>query len=550
MAAVNDLKKLYTSEYVKKIFYFCLKKTGNECEADDLTQDISLCIFSALSKGTTPMNFSAWVWRIAKNRYSLWADKKHRKSSFVSEKDADFEPADEAMPENELIKSHDMMLLRRELAFISSEYREIIVAFYIDDIKAKEIASRLNLPESTVRSKLLRARKILKEGMSMARSFGKLSYNPENVDFIMNGICGSCGEPYTIINHLICKNILLAAYRTPSKPEELAIELGTALPYITDELERLVNADLLRKNGNKYETNMVIISAGAQEKIYTELRKTAPRLTKEVTALLDYEISCNNENNPCWNAGYQRCEDAKWALLMKLTDEINFRVLDKYNKNFSSIPEVQLGELGHTLRPDGGEWDLLGLEGYTGDRPEFVGLHGCTDYQSYTLKKESIDFRQFRFNYKGISDKTPAGITYEEGKALTSAVRGDISGISQTILETLVANGYLKKEGVSYTPTFLVIRKNCIAKRTELQEKEYQRLLSSAVDAGYEFYMFCRDIVCSETPDFFRDSYQINHACANIYCMRGAVLEEALRTGYITYTEEKDNRMLGAHLII
>lgn len=55
--------------------------------------------------------------------------------------------------------------------------------------------------------------------------------------------------------------------------------------------------------------------------------------------------------------------------------------------------------------------------------------------------------------------------------------------------------------------------------------------------------MFCRGIICNEIPDFFVDDhYQIDHACANIYEMRGAVLEEAIKTGYIYYSDNDDEK--------
>lgn len=549
---MSELTELYTHDCMGKLFYFCLKKTGNSHEAEDLTQDISLCVFSELNKGTIPRHFSAWVWRIAKNRYSVWADSKHKRSEYVSGTDiADFELADDTLTENKLIRSEDLSLLRRELAFISSDYRNIIVAFYIDDIKAKEIALRLDLPENTVRSKLFRARNILKEGMSMAREFGKMSYKPENVGFIMNGICGKYGEPWTIFNHKLNKNILLTAYRTPSTAEELAVELGVALPYMEDELEKMVAATLLRKNADKYETNIFIVSADAQERIYANLRKTAPEFTKAMTALLDYEIACNNQNCPEWNTGYQPYEDVKWALLMKLVDRVNFSILDEYNKQRSALPLANLGRWGHTVRPNGGEWDLIGLEDYTGDRPTFVGLHGCVDTPDYIAEKETIDFGQFKFQYKGIDKKTPVHISYEEAKALAAAADGDTSGVPQKILDPLVGYGYLKKKESTYIPTFLVIRKVTVKPRTNGQQNEFRKLYDQAVKIGYSHYMFCRGVICAEVPVFFKDDgYQVDHACANIYEMRGGVLEEALRTGYISYSENDERKMLGAYLEI
>ena len=63
----------FAENYMEKIFYFCLKKTGSNFEAEDLTQDIALNIITALNKGTIPTNFAAWIWQIARNRFSVWA---------------------------------------------------------------------------------------------------------------------------------------------------------------------------------------------------------------------------------------------------------------------------------------------------------------------------------------------------------------------------------------------------------------------------------------------------------------------------------------------
>ena len=181
MQDANELRERMIQEfaenYMEKLFYFCLKKTGNQVEAEDLTQEIALQIITALNKGTIPTNFSGWVWQIARNCYAGWASEKHRRQEAVSGSDiGDYEIEDES--ENildEMIHREEMSLLRRELAFIKSDYRNIVVAYYIENKSIRQIASALSLPENTVKSRLFRAREILKEGMDMAREFGKLS---------------------------------------------------------------------------------------------------------------------------------------------------------------------------------------------------------------------------------------------------------------------------------------------------------------------------------------------------------------------------------------
>ena len=199
-----------------------------------MTQDIALNILTALNGKTIPTNFSAWVWKIARNRYSVWADKKHRRAESVTGNHiADYEIPDEnADILEKVIHSEQLARLREELAFISGDYRDIIVAFYIEDRSVRDIAEGLSLSQDTVKQRLHRARKILKEGMNMAREFGRLSFKPENITFSNSGKFGMMNEPWIYLNRILCKNILLAAYRTPSTAEELAIEVGVALPYM------------------------------------------------------------------------------------------------------------------------------------------------------------------------------------------------------------------------------------------------------------------------------------------------------------------------------
>ncbi|MBQ3015062.1 MAG: sigma-70 family RNA polymerase sigma factor, partial [Clostridia bacterium] len=83
MQDANELRERmiqeFAEKYMEKLFYFCLKKTGNQVGAEDLTQEIALQIITALNKGTIPTSFSAWVWQIARNCYAGWANEKHRR---------------------------------------------------------------------------------------------------------------------------------------------------------------------------------------------------------------------------------------------------------------------------------------------------------------------------------------------------------------------------------------------------------------------------------------------------------------------------------------
>ena len=101
MQETNEMRDRLINEfaenYMEKLFYFCLKKTSNHIEAEDLTQDIAFQIIAALNKGTIPTSFSAWVWKIARNRYSSWAKEKHNRNESVTGSDiGDYEIEDES----------------------------------------------------------------------------------------------------------------------------------------------------------------------------------------------------------------------------------------------------------------------------------------------------------------------------------------------------------------------------------------------------------------------------------------------------------------------
>ncbi len=165
--------EVYGDTYLGPIFYFCLRKTGDLHAAEDLASDITLQVLTALHKGINPRRFSAWVWQIARNRYAFWAKSRRRETAYLSPVDPDDPAAEGLLSEAEgflvdsvdhaYARSEEMMALRRELAFLKREWREVVVAYYIEDRSVSAIAASTGLSEGTVKSRLFRARDLLKE---------------------------------------------------------------------------------------------------------------------------------------------------------------------------------------------------------------------------------------------------------------------------------------------------------------------------------------------------------------------------------------------------
>ena len=528
--------ELFAKEYLGSIFYYCLRKTGNEAEAEELASDISLSVVQALAGGAVPERFSAWVWKIARNRYARWAEAKHRRRELFSEEDAaeHEEISDDAdSPEDALVRRETIATLRRELAFIRSDYRHVLVAFYIDDKSLPQIAAERNLPLGTVKTRLFKARKILKEGMEMAREFGKLAYRPEQVSFANNvEVRGKNGEPWSLHRKLLPKNILLAAYRNPLTAEELALEIGVALPYLEEEVAELEKQLLLRKNGDKYETTVYIRSAEAQRRIYDTISAVAPAMTKAIENYIALRIALYEKNELRWNRGAQSEEDMRWALLMWVNDYA-----------FRDVAELR-GE--YTSRPGGAKWDIMGNEEYDGPYHPIVGAHGCWG---------DPDFCQYKFTYPaGLFSKTPEHLADNLAAALKAVCLGEKADAAA--IAELVRMGYLKEENGAYVPQMMVVDKRYGAIGSEGLPVEDANKLDEAwrevTACAKEAQTRCTEITRAEMPSYLQTAPELVGALRMAlnfrFDMRGAVLMRALADGYISYAENDPRVMLGTYI--
>ena len=383
----HRLAEEYARDYMGKIFYYCLRKTGDSHEAEDLASDITLQILTALHEGVEILSFPAWVWQIARNRYALWAKTNHRRGeneSFIDPDDPETENLLTAGGYNTTpsvaeayARDEEMAVLRRELAFLGRDYREVVVAYYIEDRSVGDIAAALGQPEGTVKSRLFRSRNLLKEGMKMAREFGPKSYKPEEVSFVSSG-CQDSGLPYSAVQRMLPKNILLEASNNPSTIEELSVAVGVAMPYMEEEVAELEHDQLLKKVGNRYITNFFIESHSLQ----TEIRNELLRMTHNWVARYDHILSdaVRLFRAGCFVPADMTDSDIKWQIALSLVD---FYVshCDGYTMEFP---------VKHTHPGD--NWGFIGFEGNGVEGDWFVGHNGYgidehTSFWTYDIQK-------------------------------------------------------------------------------------------------------------------------------------------------------------------
>ena len=370
-------------EYMQPVFYFALRKTSSRTEAEDLTQTVMLEILTALDRGITPDDERAWVWKIARNHYSKWAARQTTARQTLDADELRETVSDGSSVEDGILHEEETALLYRELAHLRHDYRTIVCAYYFENRTLSDIAESLGLPLGTVKRKISECRNHLKEGMNMARTYGKRSFAPELIEFGQNWdpTTGPDGRRY--VEHILAQNILLEAYDNPSTAEELSLALGIAMPYMEDELKFLMEGELLTCENGKYRTNIVILSKEVQEKIYSTALEYVGRMA-ELAAKAAEEVYAKPEcpKNQCF-------EDMKLTLIERM---MNVRV--KQTKG-----EIISGP--HTIRHrDGSEWALCGFE-RTDIWNVWLEVWGIDDQQFIILGNRG-DYNQFEFDWSKV----------------------------------------------------------------------------------------------------------------------------------------------------
>ncbi len=241
------------TDMAKSILSYCMARTSNHFEAEDLAQDIIVEIYKSADNIRNADAFYGFMWAVAGNVYKQWCKKKA--------KNKECEITDNLFNVAELLNDEreDVHLLRRELTLLSERYRKAVILYYIENKSCSEISKHLSISESMVKYLLFKSRQILKEGITMERTYGEQSYNPKELSILY---WGNGKNTYNYIyENKISQNILFACYNDKLTAEEISIELGIALPYIEDILKQLVECDALGLDGRKYYTNIVIFTA-------------------------------------------------------------------------------------------------------------------------------------------------------------------------------------------------------------------------------------------------------------------------------------------------
>lgn len=137
---------------VDTVYYVCYSFMKNKPEAEDMVQETFLRLISTGKHFENERHEKAWLIVTASNlcKNSL---KKH----WRREESIDANPA----LENRVAKSDNEVL--EAILALPREYKTVVYMYYYEGYSGEEIARYLHCPHATVRTRLARARKLLKQ---------------------------------------------------------------------------------------------------------------------------------------------------------------------------------------------------------------------------------------------------------------------------------------------------------------------------------------------------------------------------------------------------
>ncbi len=181
----SDLRKVavFDNEFMPHIdsmYNFAYRLTFDEDDAKDLVQDTYLKAYRFINSFREGTNAKAWLYRILKNSFINDYRKKSKQPSKVDYQEVeqyynseDTPGGANVDPTSEVLKGMIGDEISNALNSLAIDFRTVVILCDLEGFTYEEMAKILDIPIGTVRSKLHRARNLLREKLSTyAHSMG------------------------------------------------------------------------------------------------------------------------------------------------------------------------------------------------------------------------------------------------------------------------------------------------------------------------------------------------------------------------------------------
>ncbi|MEQ8176372.1 MAG: sigma-70 family RNA polymerase sigma factor [Syntrophomonadaceae bacterium] len=162
--------ELLVETYQNRIFSHCYRLTGSYDDAQDLAQEVFIQAYKHLNTFRRDADFGTWLYKIARNQ---WINKTRQKKVIAISSDESLFTqngefareiaASEESPLEKLERDEYYGLVRQALMSLTPEYRSVLVLRDMEGYTYEEIAEIVDCSLGTVKSRLNRARRIMRD---------------------------------------------------------------------------------------------------------------------------------------------------------------------------------------------------------------------------------------------------------------------------------------------------------------------------------------------------------------------------------------------------
>lgn len=156
--ALNELIERYYDE----VYRFLYRRMGNKAAAEDVTQDTFIKFIKNLPYYKEKNKLKSFLFTIAINTSNDFF-RRHKQETSLLSLDNVSEETTEEVTEDEILQKEEAVIVRQAVLSLPDIQRDVIILRFYHDLKIKEIASVLKIPIPTVKTRLRRALKALKE---------------------------------------------------------------------------------------------------------------------------------------------------------------------------------------------------------------------------------------------------------------------------------------------------------------------------------------------------------------------------------------------------
>ncbi len=157
-----------------RVFNITYRMLGNRAEAEDVAQEVFITVFKTIETFREESKFSTWLYRVTvnhcKNRIKYLARRHDRDRDELDDNmpqqingAVTGLPVRAAQPDKALASVQMELLLQEAIANLDDDHRIVVVLRDVEDLSIEEICEITGLPDGTVKSRLHRARLVLRK---------------------------------------------------------------------------------------------------------------------------------------------------------------------------------------------------------------------------------------------------------------------------------------------------------------------------------------------------------------------------------------------------